>query len=51
MSIYEAILELVGDVPAGYEMIAWIFAAIVLLYLLCSTFSIIVSVLNWIAGK
>lgn len=51
VSIYEAILELVGDVPAGYEVLVWVVAAVVLLYLLCSTFSIIVSVLNWIAGK
>lgn len=51
MSVYEAILSLVGPVPAGYEIIVWVMAAIVLLYLLCSVFSILASVVNWIAGK
>ena len=51
MSIYQALLDLVGDIPAGYEVIVWIFAAIVLLYLLCSVFSIISSVLSFIAGR
>lgn len=51
MSIYEAVLSLVGDVPVGYEILAWIFSAIVLIYLLCSTFSIIGAVVNWISGK
>lgn len=51
MSIYEALLSLVGDVPVGYEVLAWIMAAIVLLYLLCSVFSIVSCVVNWISGK
>lgn len=51
MSVYQAILDLVGDVPVGYEPIAWIFAAIVLLYLLCSAFSVIASVVSWIGGR
>ena len=51
MSVYEAILELIGPVPAGYEPIAWIFAGLVLLYLPCSVFSLIASVVNWIAGR
>lgn len=51
MSILEAVLELVGEVPVGYEPLVWVAAFIVLLYLLCSTFSVIVALLNWIAGK
>lgn len=51
MSVYEAILDLVGPIPDGYEVLVWVFAAIVLLYLLCSVFSIISSVINWISNK
>ena len=51
MSVYEALLELVGPVPEGYEPLAWALAAVVLIYLLCSVFSILASVINWIAGK
>lgn len=51
MSILEAILELIGEVPVGYEPLAWVAAFIVLVYLLCSTFSVIVALLNWIAGR
>lgn len=51
MSVYEAVLNLVGDVPSGYEPLAWVLSAVILIYLLCSVFSIIASVVNWIAGK
>ncbi len=51
MSVYEAVLELVGPIPAGYEVLAWIFGSLVLLYLLCSVFSVISAVLNWISGR
>jgi len=51
MSVYEAVLNLVGDIPVGFEIIAWVFSAIVLIYLICSAFSIIGSVINYIAGK
>lgn len=51
MSVYQAVLDLVGPVPSGYEVLVWIFSAVVLLYLICSVFSIIASVLNWIAGR
>lgn len=51
MSVYEAVLNLVGPIPAGYEVLVWVFAAVVLLYMLTSVFSIIASVVNWISGK
>lgn len=51
MSVYEAVLNLVGPVPEGYEVLVWIISGIILIYLLCSVFSIISSVINWISGK
>lgn len=51
MSIYQAVLELVGPVPAGYEILCWLLAGIILVYLLCSAFSVIASIINWIGGK
>lgn len=51
MSVYEAVLNLVGPVPEGYEALVWIFSAIILIYLMCSVFSIISAVINWISGK
>lgn len=51
MSVYQALLELIGPVPTGYEILAWLMAAVVLLYLLCSVFSIIASVIKFIGGR
>lgn len=51
MSVYEALISLVGEPPAGYDILVWIFAAVVLLFLIRSAFSIISSVLDWIGGR
>ena len=51
MSILEAVLNLVGEVPVGYEPVAWIGGFLVLLYLLCSTFSVIAGLLKFIGGR
>lgn len=51
MSIYEAVLSLVGAAPAGYDILVWVFSAVLLIYLVCSAFSIVGSLVNWIAGK
>lgn len=51
MSIYESLIALVGDVPVGFEIIAWIFSAIILIYLVRTVFSIIASVLQWVGGQ
>lgn len=51
MSISEAVLNLVGDIPLGYEPLLWLGSWIVLLYLLCSTFSVIVSLFKFIGGR
>lgn len=51
MAIYEALIDLVGPVPAGFEIIAWVMAAIVLFYLVTCAMSIIGAVVNFISGK
>lgn len=51
MGILEALTELVGDIPAGYDIVVWSLGCLVLLFLLKSVFGIIASVLNWVGGK
>lgn len=51
MSVYEAVVALVGDPPAGFDVLVWIFSAVVLLFLIRSVFGIISSVLEWIGGR
>lgn len=51
MSIYESVIALVGDVPVGFDIIAWIFSALVLIYLIRTVFSIISSILSWVGGQ
>lgn len=50
-SIYEAVIALVGTPPAGYEVLVWVFSALVLFFLLRSVFGIINSLLTWVGGK
>ena len=49
--LYEALVNLIGDVPTGFEPLIYAFACIVLLWLLSSVFSILWSIINWIGGK
>lgn len=51
MSIIEAITELIGTPPPGYDIVVWIVASMILIYLLSCAFSIIGSIINWIGGK
>lgn len=51
MSIYESVIALVGEVPVGFDIIAWIFSALVLIYLIRTVFSIISSILSWVGGQ
>ena len=46
MSIYAALVDLVGEVPSGYEPVAWVCCSLVLLFLVRSAFGIIASVLR-----
>lgn len=49
--LYEALVNLIGPVPTGFEPLVYMAACLVLLWLLSSVFSILWSVLNWIGGK
>lgn len=49
--LYEAVVNLIGDVPVGFEPLVYIACAVLLLWLLNTTFSIIFQVVNWIGGR
>lgn len=51
MTIYDAMVELVGAVPAGYEIIAWMFAGAIFLFLIRSVFGILYSLFDWMGGR
>ena len=43
MSVYAAIVALIGTPPAGYDIVVWVVCAVLLLYLITSAFSILAS--------
>lgn len=49
--LYEAVTQLIGVVPVGFEPLIYVLCVPILLWLLSQTFSIIWSVLDWIGGK
>ena len=49
--LYEAVVNLLGPVPTGYESLLYVACVLVLLWLLSSVFSILWSVIGWIGGK
>lgn len=49
--LYEAIVNLIGAVPAGFEPLVYCLSVVVFLWVLSSTFSILWSIINWIGGK
>ena len=49
--LYEAVVSLIGEVPAGFEPLVYVACILVLLWLLSSVFSILWSVLSWIGGS
>ncbi len=49
--LYEAVVNLLGPVPTGYEPLLYVACVLVLLWLLSSVFSILWSVIGWIGGK
>lgn len=51
MSIYESVIALVGEVPYGFDIIAWVFSAIILIFLVRTVFAIIASILEWMGGQ
>lgn len=49
--LYEAVVNLIGAVPVGFEPLVYVGCILVLLWLLTSVFSILWSLLGWIGGK
>jgi len=49
--LYEAVVNLIGEVPLGYEPLVYIACILILLWLLSTTFSILWQIINWIGGK
>ena|GEM_PF-5959943 len=50
MSILQALIDLVGPVPNGYEVVAWIAAAIVLLFMLSCSYKILGAIVRMVTG-
>lgn len=49
--LVQALTDLIGDIPPGYDGFFYVFAALVLLWLLMQTFSVLWTVVSWIGGK
>lgn len=49
--LYEAVVNLLGPVPVGFEPLVYVLCVPILLWLLTSVFSILWSLLSWIGGK
>lgn len=49
--LYEKIVELIGEVPVGFEPLVYIGAILVLLFLLQTVFSVLWTLLSWMGGK
>lgn len=49
--LYEALVNLIGEVPIGFEPLVYLGAILILLWLLSSVMSILWSVISWIGGK
>lgn len=46
MSIYQALVNLVGEVPAGFEPLVYVFAIVITIYLIVSAFSLIAGIIR-----
>lgn len=51
MSVHEALVQLLGEIPPQYEILYWFMSFWILFYLISSAFSILASVINWIGGR
>lgn len=50
-SIYEQVVAIVGEVPAGFEPVVYLCSLVILVFLLCSGFRILWAVLGWVGGQ
>ena len=51
MSVHEALVQLLGEIPPQYEILYWFMSFWILFYLISSAFSILASIINWIGGR
>lgn len=51
MQVYDAVIDLVGPVPEGFEVLVWVFSCLILFFLVRSVFGILASVLGWMGGR
>lgn len=50
-TVYEQIVNIVGEVPVGLEPVVYMVSLLVLLFLLSAGFRILWAVLNWVGGR
>ena len=50
MSIYEAVEQLIGLAPVGYEPLAYVMVGIILMFLLSNCFMLIGSIVKKLGG-
>lgn len=51
MDLYQAIVSFLGDPPAGYEILVWLFSGFVLIFLLINAFGILSAFLDFLLGR
>lgn len=50
-TVFDSLIALVGQPPAGYDILVWVIAAVFTLFLVSTAFSILFSFISWIGGK
>lgn len=50
-SIYEQVVAIVGEVPAGFEPVVYLACLFILVFLLSTGFRILFAVLGWVGGQ
>lgn len=48
--LYEEIVTLIGEVPYGYEPLAWCLCCVLLFFLLQTAFSVLFTIVKWLGG-
>lgn len=51
MLLIDLLNEYLGPVPSGYDVVVYALGCVLLIWLLRMAFNVVISVLNWIAGK
>lgn len=51
MALYNALVELIGEPPSGYDIVVWVVCVFILIFLLSNAFGILSAFLNFLLGK